>query len=538
MRPVRHYQPFSLTLEKFSHDIFPGTDIDRNFSSKVRINMPDGSPSREFLIYMNNPLRYSGLTYYQQGFDGEHTTILEVVHNPSWLVPYISCGAIALGLIIQFLIHLSAFARKEEENRMTKEAAALHRAHRARVRVLGGSSTQPDAAPAYVADFGRLPVLVDGRVKPLDSVARSTLLVIQGRQRVVKADGSEITPDEWLLDVFFSPEKADDYKVVVVDNTDLLSLVGKSQDDMKIRYEKTSEQIEAMIGFKTSNQRRLSFNEMSPYLAQIEAQEKLAQPVEAQSRTHFQSAVVQLYGNLAHYIRLRRALQPDGSTDFLGELMTLRDNLKDGIEAVRAKEAGRPHDEAKASSMIDEGARGSSAMAEATDLLAIPPDADEADAMNAWHNAGHALLEDPLRQGRRSDPYVLAYAGIGLRLAEEPARQVCGHRKAVLRGASRSAFGKQVRKARDRDDLQRDRALLRVQHADLPGGVLLRRPLVAQVARGLEACSALGTRGPGLGARDRGHRDPHVARGQAPGDEPLLVGALHRVGLRGSVPCP
>ncbi|HEY5228180.1 MAG TPA: hypothetical protein VIJ19_06540 [Opitutaceae bacterium] len=277
------------------------------------------------------------------------------------------------------------------------------------VCAFSGLFPQPDAPPAYVSDFGRLPVLVDGRVKPLDSVARSTLLVIQGRQRVVKADGSEITPDEWLLDVFFSPEKADDYKVFVVDNTDLLSLVGKSQDDMKIRYEKTSEQIEAMIGFKTSNQRRLSFNEMSPYLAQIEAQEKLAQPVEAQSRTHFQSAVVQLYGNLAHYIRLRRALQPDGSTDFLGELLRLQENLSDGIEAVRAKEAGKPHDEAKASAIIDEGQK-FVAMAEATDLLAIPPDEDETD-MNAWHNVGHELLET-FGKGEVS-PSVLAYAGMG-----------------------------------------------------------------------------------------------------------------------------
>ena len=112
MRPVRHYQPFSLTLEKFSHDVFPGTTIDKNFSSKVMINSTDGTPSREFLIYMNNPLRYQGLTYYQASYDGEHTTVLQVVRNPSWLVPYISCGAIALGLIIQFLIHLSGFARK------------------------------------------------------------------------------------------------------------------------------------------------------------------------------------------------------------------------------------------------------------------------------------------------------------------------------------------------------------------------------------------------------------------------------------------
>lgn len=113
MRPQRTYQPYSLTLVKFSHDIYPGTDIPKNFSSRIRINPPDGSPEREVLIYMNNPLRYAGLTYYQQGYDNnDKTTILEVVRNPSWLAPYIACGAITLGLVIQFLIHLSGFARR------------------------------------------------------------------------------------------------------------------------------------------------------------------------------------------------------------------------------------------------------------------------------------------------------------------------------------------------------------------------------------------------------------------------------------------
>jgi hypothetical protein len=112
MRPARHYQPFSLSLEKFSHDIYPGTDIPKNFSSRVHINPPDGSGGRDVLIYMNNPLRYAGLTFYQASFIGEHTTILEVVSNPSWLVPYIACGAITLGLVVQFLIHLAGFLRR------------------------------------------------------------------------------------------------------------------------------------------------------------------------------------------------------------------------------------------------------------------------------------------------------------------------------------------------------------------------------------------------------------------------------------------
>jgi hypothetical protein len=112
MRFQRRYLPFSLTLLKFSHDIYPGTDIPKNFSSRVRVNTP-GAPGREVLIYMNNPMRTAGLTFYQKSFANEdRTTVLQVVRNPSWLMPYIACTLMALGLVLQFSLHLAAFARR------------------------------------------------------------------------------------------------------------------------------------------------------------------------------------------------------------------------------------------------------------------------------------------------------------------------------------------------------------------------------------------------------------------------------------------
>ena len=112
LRPARLYQDFSITLEKFSHDRYPGTDIPKNFSSRVRLQDPDHRVDREVLIYMNNPLRYGGLTFFQAGFENDRTSILEVVRNPSWLVPYVSCVLMGLGLVIQFGIHLTGFIRK------------------------------------------------------------------------------------------------------------------------------------------------------------------------------------------------------------------------------------------------------------------------------------------------------------------------------------------------------------------------------------------------------------------------------------------
>jgi len=79
----------------------------------VRLIDQNKHQDRESLIFMNHPLRYAGLTFYQAGFDNnDHTTILQVVKNPSWLIPYVSCALMALGLIVQFGMHLTSFVRR------------------------------------------------------------------------------------------------------------------------------------------------------------------------------------------------------------------------------------------------------------------------------------------------------------------------------------------------------------------------------------------------------------------------------------------
>jgi len=113
LRSRRHYKPFSITLHDFTHKTYPGTDIPKDFSSKVTINHTAASENRDALIYMNNPLRHGGFTFYQLAFDNDDTTsILQVVKNPSWLMPYIACGFVTIGLALQFGIHLVGFARK------------------------------------------------------------------------------------------------------------------------------------------------------------------------------------------------------------------------------------------------------------------------------------------------------------------------------------------------------------------------------------------------------------------------------------------
>ncbi len=116
IRQRRLYHPFSIKLLDFSHDRYLGTNIPKNFSSKIRILNPDTGENREDLIYMNHPLRYGGLTFYQAGFENnDSTSIFQVVRNPVWTLPYISCAMVGLGLLWVFSQHLfKAISRRNK----------------------------------------------------------------------------------------------------------------------------------------------------------------------------------------------------------------------------------------------------------------------------------------------------------------------------------------------------------------------------------------------------------------------------------------
>jgi cytochrome c biogenesis protein ResB len=119
---VRAYKPFVIKLLEARHDVYPGTEIPKNFSSRIRLETSAHTDDREVLIYMNNPLRYAGLTFYQYQMDAGHkTTVLQVVRNPSWILPYVACIMIASGLVWQFGAHLLAFIKKR---RLPATAAA------------------------------------------------------------------------------------------------------------------------------------------------------------------------------------------------------------------------------------------------------------------------------------------------------------------------------------------------------------------------------------------------------------------------------
>lgn len=122
LRFARTYEPYTFHLTKFTHDVYPGTDKPKDFRSHVRVIDSAAGVDREVEIYMNTPFSYRGKTFYQSGFlppsSGSRGTILQVVENPGWIMPYVSCMLVAMGMFVHFgmslVRHISRPATTEE----------------------------------------------------------------------------------------------------------------------------------------------------------------------------------------------------------------------------------------------------------------------------------------------------------------------------------------------------------------------------------------------------------------------------------------
>ena len=239
-----------------------------------------------------------------------------------------------------------------------------------------------------IAGFSKLPTLVNGRIKPLDSVARSSLLVLQGRQRVVTPDGKSIAPAEWLLEVMLRPQIADEIQVFEVVNPEVLALLKLTPED-------------------GSGKKRFSLVQIRAHFEEISRQSRLASQTESAQRTAFQKAVLQLYSNLDHYQRLRFSIQTQDTSDLLADLTAFQERMPAGIAALKAKEAGKPFDE-KASAAVIEDANKFSFLDENALIHPIPP-ATGAPA-DDWRTIGRSL-QDSFQEGVIPHE-TLAYAGL------------------------------------------------------------------------------------------------------------------------------
>lgn len=258
--------PFTLALTDVEKENHPGADMARAYRSSLIIKDQGSTWPAE--ISMNNPLRYRGYTFYQSSYmqtpNGE-ATVLSVVWNSGRLFPYVASAIISMGLILHLL--LSVRGRKT-----ALTAIAL--------LMLGGPPAYAETPVMNMADFRMIPILHEGRLKPIESFSRIELHKFSG-----SADLADINANDWLAELLFDPARAAERPVFEVRQRDVRTLLGLPETSGHL----------------------YTFSVLSAAMApQAERLQTLLQmpPAQLESR---QKALVDLHQDISTYMQIMRA---------------------------------------------------------------------------------------------------------------------------------------------------------------------------------------------------------------------------------------
>ena len=246
-----------------------------------------------------------------------------------------------------------------------------------------------------LTEFGKLPVLLNGRLKPLDTVARNTLLLIHHKQSLRLENGEKLPAIHWMAELMFQPEQADERKVFRIHNQEVLDLLGLSQTKSKLF---------------SLNDFNLETNE-----PKLRKQAVKTQEIEQASRTPFQKAISKLSNALLVYQRLKNSLRTDPSDNFIGNLDLIESAIKAFRQHIQSPgEEGAENE--TAIKHLSELAHYYQFLAENAYFLSIPVLLSDKGEPK-WHSTGIGLLQ--AIQSGEIHPAIKAYTEMGAAFREK-----------------------------------------------------------------------------------------------------------------------
>ncbi len=331
LRFKRTYKPYTMYLHRLLKDDYIGTATPRDYASYIHLMDPERNVDRDNVrIWMNNPLRYAGETFYQSSYHrdprtGIGTTTLQVVTNTGWMIPYVACMLVATGMLAHFWSALMRFFRRRWDTaggkskggtgcrKEARETEVRPRRENLSERFSGilapglialvcvawvVSLALPRATPTDDFDlvgFGKLPVIYEGRVKPVDTVARNALQKISDYQTFRDRDGRRHAAVEWFLDMVANPQRGEHHRVFRIYTPEVLQTLG----------------LERRRGYHYSlAEIRGDGNEVRDTLADFEQQVQQARGIDAEELSFYERKLLETDRRFRTYLMYAAAFQP------------------------------------------------------------------------------------------------------------------------------------------------------------------------------------------------------------------------------------
>ena len=249
----------------------------------------------------------------------------------------------------------------------------------------GNLQTPKDKDFAF-SEFAQLPVTSNGRIVPLDSLARNSLLQIREKQTLNiepwkgwNEKPRIISATEWLVTVMMNSDVADEWPAFRIDNPDLVSLLKLPEKDL----------------VNHSDGKHYSWNQLQPTIDKFEEENRRVQQIEAANRTPYESAVIKMHQRCMLYVQLKNTLQPADVKDWPAQLAAFEQMIPVAMVAVRAQQAGQTYDH-ELFNQFAAYVQHLQHMSGFEPPLILPPN-----GTRDWRRMGDALLEIP--QGKPAD---------------------------------------------------------------------------------------------------------------------------------------
>ncbi|MDQ3002856.1 MAG: cytochrome c biogenesis protein CcsA [Fibrobacterota bacterium] len=147
--------------------------------------------------------------------------------------------------------------------------------------ILPQTGATPPASLADVKALEKVPVLHEGRLKPMITYARHMLLQFSGKTTYEKSSAMQV-----MARILFTPELAGDNRIFLINNPEVAEA----------------------LGIAAEKHRRYSFLQLEKSLPKLQELAEKANAVQDEKRDIVQKEVLRVFGNMVEFVNLTRTL--------------------------------------------------------------------------------------------------------------------------------------------------------------------------------------------------------------------------------------
>lgn len=245
-----HTLPFSIYLEDFVLDRYPGSNAPSSYASYVQVQDPNVEGTHDAVIFMNNVLDYGGYRFFQSSyFPDESGTILSVNNDPGKIPTYVGYGLLIIGCIWLLFdksgrfMSLARFVRSRsfialvalglccvlpQSSYATESSENFTPPTQEEVQTLitnikaHSSEFSEEFATLLVQDSG-------GRIKPIDTIASEYIHKITGKDGFLGLSNMQV-----LLGITMYPEYFRHIKMIKTKSPKLREILGVDKEQKYI----------------------------------------------------------------------------------------------------------------------------------------------------------------------------------------------------------------------------------------------------------------------------------------------------------------